>query len=489
MISMTTFTCHALRLAGAGLLALGLAAPVLAKLSDAEIAQLGKTGTPLTPVGATRAGNQAGTIPEWTGGIQTPPAGFKPGEPWVDPYADDKPLFTITAQNYEQYKDNLLPGQIAMFKQYPETFRMHVYPSHRSAAYPDWFVEATKVQAKSVEMCPEYAAKGELCLINVQPGGGVPFPIPKTAEELGWNSMLGAYRGTTVDAMGDGALIDSLGNRTDVIIRAREYWPYQVPADKKPTNEWFTQWGGAFLCDSWQIEQPPRSSGLVFGGCMYAQNTDFQVYLYIPGQRRVRKAPEIGFHDSPSFGSDGQRTVSSRWMWWFGGKEPRHSYSMQKGKELFIPYNAFKIVDPNLTFNDIYGKKHINQDLIRYELHRVWVMDSQLKPGFRHLYKRHVAYFDEDTWMGVAYEAYDAKDRLWRVGEQYNLNLYDKRMVRIMGDSQIDLVNGRYTTYPYWHVQAGKASGFGMPKFETTDETSVDLTIFTPQGLRKFGTR
>jgi hypothetical protein len=142
-----------------------------------------------------------------------------------------------------------------------------------------------------------------------------------------------------------------------------------------------------------------------------------------------------------------------------------------------------------LTYDDIYGKKHINQDILRYELHRVWVIDSQLKPGFRHLYKRHVAYFDEDTWMGVAYEAYDAKDRLWRVGEQYNLNLYDKRIVRIMGDSQIDLINGRYTTFPYWHVQAGEASGFGMPKFETTDEVSVDLSVYTPQGLRKFGTR
>ena len=486
---MTQFKHHALRLTGAGLLSLGVAGAALAKLTDEEIAQLGVTGTPLTPVGATRAGNDAGTIPEWTGGIQAPPANFEPGGTWVDPYPDDQPLFTITAQNYEQYQDNLLPGQIAMFKQFPDTFRMHVYPTRRSASYPDWFVENTKVQAKSIEMCPEYAQKSELCLVNVQAGGGVPFPIPQSAEELGWNSLLGHYVGTTVDAMGNGALIDSLGNRTDVIIRAREYWPYQVPADKMAANEWFTQWGGALLCDSWQIEQPPRSSGLVFGGCNYAQNVDFQVYLYIPGQRRVRKAPEIGFHDSPSFGSDGQRTVASRWMWWFGGKEPRHTYSMEKGKEFFVPYNSYKIAGADLTFDDIYGKKHINQDLLRYELHRVWVLDSQLKPGFRHLYKRHVAYFDEDTWMGVAYEAYDAKDRLWRVGEQYNLNLYDKRIMRPMGDSQIDLINGRYTTFPYWQVQTGRESGFGMPKFETTDEVTVDLSIYTPQGLRKFGTR
>ena len=237
---MTQFKHHALRLTSAGLLSLGVAGAALAKLTDEEIAQLGVTGTPLTPVGATRAGNDAGTIPEWTGGIQAPPANFEPGGTWVDPYPDDQPLFTITAQNYEQYQDNLLPGQIAMFKQFPDTFRMHVYPTRRSASYPDWFVENTKVQAKSIEICPQYAEKNELCLINVQPGGGVPFPIPKTAEELGWNTYLGNYRGTTMDAMGNGALIDSLGNRTDVIIRSREYWPYQVPAADKPSNEWFT---------------------------------------------------------------------------------------------------------------------------------------------------------------------------------------------------------------------------------------------------------
>lgn len=486
---MTLLKHRALRIAGAGLLGLTVVGTAWGKLTDEEIAQLGTTGTPLTPVGATRAGNAAGTIPEWTGGIQSLPAGFQPGGTWVDPYPDDKPLFTITAQNYEQYKENLTPGQVAMFQQYPDSFRMHVYPTRRSASYPDWFVESTKTQAKNIEICPQYAERNELCLKNMQPGGGVAFPIPKIAEEIGWNSLISQYRGTTIDAMANGALVDSLGNRTDVILRSREYWPYQAPADKKSTNEWFTQWGGAILCDSWQIQQPPRSSGLVFGGCNYAENVDFQVYLYIPGQRRVRKAPEIGFHDSPSFGSDGQRTVASRWMWWFGGKEPRHSYKFEKGKELFVSYNSYKTADPNLKWEDIYGKKHVNQDLIRYELHRVWVLDSELKPGFRHLYKRHVAYFDEDSWWGVASEAYDAKDRLWRVAEQYNVNLYDKRMIRPMGDVQIDLVNGRYSTFPYWSVQAGKMTGFGMPKFETTDESTADLSIYTPQGLRKFGTR
>ena len=467
-----------------------VAVPVQGALTDEELAQLGVEGTPLTPVGATRAGNADGSIPPWDGGLVATPPGIQIGDGWPDPFADDQPLFTITAANAEQYRDKLTAGQLAMFAQYPESFRMHVYPTRRTAAFPQWFYDATKVQAKTIEICPEYDTEGKICLVNVYQGGGTPFPIPKNAEEVGWNSLLGHYSGHTMNAMSNGALIDSLGNRTDVIMQSREYWPWNETAEALPDNEWFRRDGGALLCDSWQILQPPRSSGLVFGGCNYNELVDFQVYLYIPGQRRVRKAPEIGFHDSPSFGSDGQRTVSSRWMWWFGGTEVRHDFEMQKGLEKFVSYNSYKIAEGTTSFDDIFGEKHVNQDLLRYELHRVWMIDSRLKQGYRHLYKRHTAYFDEDSWMGVAYEAYDAKDRLWRMGEQYNIQIYDKQMMRPMGDSQIDLINGRYTTFPYWHVAAGQATGFGPPRFSTRAEAqALDMSIFTPQGLRKFGTR
>ena len=50
-------------------LCLGSLSVVNARVSPEEVAQLGLSGTPLTPVGAIRAGNAEGTIPEWTGGI------------------------------------------------------------------------------------------------------------------------------------------------------------------------------------------------------------------------------------------------------------------------------------------------------------------------------------------------------------------------------------------------------------------------------------
>ena len=64
---------------------------------------------------------------------------------------DDQPLFTITAANFEQYKDNLSPGQIALLKRYPDTFRMPVYESRRTAAYPDELYAAFKQDALTAE--------------------------------------------------------------------------------------------------------------------------------------------------------------------------------------------------------------------------------------------------------------------------------------------------------------------------------------------------
>jgi hypothetical protein len=92
----------------------------LAAVSAEEAARLGTT---LTPIGAEKAGNADGSIPAWTGGQTTAVPGFVPGGHYPDPYADDRPLFTITAANAQQYRDKLSPGQLALLQRYP-TWKM-----------------------------------------------------------------------------------------------------------------------------------------------------------------------------------------------------------------------------------------------------------------------------------------------------------------------------------------------------------------------------
>ena len=96
----------------------------------------------LTPLGGEKAGNADGTIPAWDGGITKPPAGYTPGRHYVDPFAADKPLFTITQQNAGQYAAQLSEGHKAMLKTYP-SFKMNVYPTRRSASAPQRIYDAT----------------------------------------------------------------------------------------------------------------------------------------------------------------------------------------------------------------------------------------------------------------------------------------------------------------------------------------------------------
>ena len=70
-----------------------LASSVMAAVSPEEAAKL---GTSLTPLGAEKAGNAAGTIPAWTGGLATDAASLKNGH-LTNPFKDEQPKFVITA--------------------------------------------------------------------------------------------------------------------------------------------------------------------------------------------------------------------------------------------------------------------------------------------------------------------------------------------------------------------------------------------------------
>jgi hypothetical protein len=79
------------------------ALPALAAVSSNEACRLGQD---LTPFGSVKAGNEAGTIPPWTGGLTSDdaPSGYKgSGQHHINPFPDDEVLFTINANNAEQY--------------------------------------------------------------------------------------------------------------------------------------------------------------------------------------------------------------------------------------------------------------------------------------------------------------------------------------------------------------------------------------------------
>ena len=122
-----------------------LASPfVHAAVSADEVAKL---KTDLTPFGAEKAGNKDGSIPAWAGGYTTPIAGDKVGGRRGDPFSGEKPLFSITAKNADQYADKLTDGVKAMLKKYPDSYRLDVYKTQRTAAAPQWVYDNTAKNA------------------------------------------------------------------------------------------------------------------------------------------------------------------------------------------------------------------------------------------------------------------------------------------------------------------------------------------------------
>jgi hypothetical protein len=98
----------------------------------------------------------------------------------------------------------------------------------------------------------------------------------------------------------------------------------------------------------------------------------------------------------------------------FNGSPERYDWKLVGKKELLVPYHAFRVNDPSLKYKDLLTPDTFNPDVMRYELHRVWVIEATLKKGLRHIYGRRMIYVDEDTWHAVWADNYDMRGQLWR---------------------------------------------------------------------------
>jgi hypothetical protein len=424
MIKKTLLPCLSM-LAG-----MMIGGPAAAAVSAAEAAKL---GAELTPMGAEKAGNADGSIPAWDGGLssaaQAGNPGFKPGQHYADPYASDKPLYTVTAANMGQYANKLTEGHKQLLETYKNSFKMIVYPTHRSAAYPQRIYDATRRIAATAEL----AAGGNGV---VKAGEGIPFPIPKTGVEIFWNHVL-RYRGDVIVRNIGQAPVTASGSYTMVKFRDETMVAYSLAGAKSEnlnnTIAYFIQ----------ETVAPARLAGEV----LLVQETldqsieNRRAWVYNPGQRRVRRAPNVAF-DNPGTNSDNLRTSDQFDM--YNGSPERYDWTLVGKKELLVPYNSYKLDSDTLKYTDILKKNHINSDLARYELHRVWVVDSKLKPGKSHLYSRRTLYVDEDSWQILAVDCYDSRGRLYRVQEGHVINFYEVPALWTVIETVDDVSNGRY---------------------------------------------
>jgi len=442
--------------ASAAILSAGVAQ---ASTTPAKAAQLGTT---LTPMGSEKAGNAAGTIPAWDGGITRAPAGYRAGGNHSDPFAADTVSFQITPANFQQYAANLGAGQKAMFGKY-KTFRMDVYPTRRSASFPQRTYEFTKRNATACKLI----ADGE----GIQNcAEGFPFPIPNNAYEAIWNHKL-KYKGLSVRSYSNQAAVTAGGSFTLVRLQEEILGLYYKPGN---TSESINN---ALLYFKQDVLGPPRLAGgvLLVHETLNAKAAPRQAWVYNPGQRRVRRAPNVAY-DNPGTASDGLRTNDMTDM--FNGAMDRFSWTLVGKKEMYIPYNDYK-ADSRLTkVSSLIRPGHINPDYIRYELHRVWVLEAKLKPGQRHINSRRTMYLDEDSWQIVGIDHYDGQGSLWRYSEALPINYYEVPTLWTTLETHHDLKSGRYIS--------GLLDNQDKPRDFSFQSTPSD---YSPQNLRDSGIR
>jgi len=400
MISMTYRT----RLLAAGLI-LASSGSALAAVSAQEAAKLGKE---LTPIGAEPGGNAAGTIPAWTPLKQKGAASLK-GEYTSDPKIDaEKPLFTITKANMAKYADQLTAGHKQLLRTY-DSYKMNVYPSHRQVAWPDFIYKATAENATKCNLLG--VDNPDNC------GLGFPFPLPKSGAEVIWNHKL-KYRGEGATRYNNQMIVQPDGGYQFTAIQEDVNFYY---ANKdKPVP--LTKDAGLFIKYFSKIQGPPRLAGtmILVHERAGAGSEGRQAWLYAPALKRIRRAPTVCC-DNPAEGTDGHQFYDQIDM--FNGILDRYTWKIVGKKEMYIPSNSNKIAGPTVKYKDLAAPKHLNQDLPRYELHRVWIVEAEVRPGTSHTFRKRRFYVDEDGWQIVAVDAYDANLGLYQFQEGHMVAL------------------------------------------------------------------
>ncbi|GAB3099600.1 DUF1329 domain-containing protein [Aestuariicella hydrocarbonica] len=396
----------------AGLVGWTAAACAEVLVRDWPRATLDELGGPdFTPLGAERAGNADGSIPAWEGGLTRPPANYQSGRQERDPWPQDPILHTVTADNVGQYVDLLSPGQRALLKAYPATWRVPVYRSRRSAAFPEWVYQGVLANARRFAEAGAEATYEQARISS-------PFPIPRRGEEVMWNHNL-RWRGLRIQRPLARAAVTPLGRFTLIVGDEDIGIPYAAPQQSRFSKEY----PNVLLAIKSKFTGP---SLLANDASLVLEPIDHRVskrkaWSYLESLRRVVRQPFLAYHQ-PALNSDALRTVDDYEL--FNGGTDRFEWQLLGKREMLIPYNAYRLHSDQLAPEDIIRRGHINPAHTRYERHRVWVVEGRLKADKQHVYSRRVFYLDEDSWQVVVSESYDLEGQLWRVAEAHIVNFY-----------------------------------------------------------------
>ncbi|PWR18076.1 DUF1329 domain-containing protein [Zavarzinia compransoris] len=427
-----------------------------------------RLGADLTPMGAIKAGNADGSIPAWSGGITVPPAGYRKGGPLADPFAGEKPVATVTGANLAAYEALLPAGQVAMLKRFP-TYRVEVYPSHRSCSATPAVYDGTKRNATQARLTANGKGLADGTL-------GIPFPMAANGLEMFWNHRLRPRGGFMFRRFFALAAVSSTGDYRLTKLRDEGVNHLMGPGRRAPGDvTGLAGLGNIWITYMAVTTAPARLSGQI---TLVYDNIDDdvgprQAWQYNPGTRRVLRAPELAF-DAPGTNADGLATIDQFDM--MNGSPERYDFKHLGDREAIIGYNAYQA--KLMPYKELLTKGHINPAALRYEKHRVHVVEASLKEGARHIYARRTFFQDEDSWGFVAATLYDTRGNLWRFQEAPVVNAYDVPFCGPALEISHDLQADRYLASQMTNEEK-------MPDWDA----KLNPDDFTPDALRALGTR
>lgn len=435
------------------LLLAAMAAQAQAKVDEAQAARLGQS---LTPLGAERAGNAAGTIPAWTGGV-TPPAAYQPGMHHPDPFAGDAMLYRVDQSNLSDHAAQLPDGLRALLERNP-SYYLRVFPTRRSAAAPERIYEATRQNATTTELI----ANGN----GIQgAAAGIPFPIPQSGLEVIWNHIL-HYKGDQNHIINSQAVV--IGGKPKYITRDRHIlYVYN--------HEGITQQDldNTLLYYKYRVTAPSKLSGtaLVVEDTLDQVLSTRKAWRYSPDDRRVRRLPSLAY-DSPQPDTSGLATADVVDV--FNGAPDRYEWSLVEKREMLVPYNSYAVHQKGIPYEQIVQAETLNPELLRYELHRVWVVDATLRASFDHPYQKRRFYIDEDSWQILAVDLYDDSGALIGLQESHPISYYELPMFNSTLETLYDFKGGNYFVD-------------GLDNNEPMYDFNIKLTPrdFSPSALRR----
>lgn len=418
------------RLAGGLSGGLGAGAMLLPGGASAQVAT--------TYSGAIRAGNADGSIPEYTGGLTRPPAGYSAAKGYVDPFPEDKPLMTISAANAGQFKELLTEGSLALLAR-NDQFRMPVYTSRRTAALPE--------SARAT----------------------VRFPSPKTGEEAMAN-FLHRYAGGGYEREYSWFPVRANGSSYRV-----GYYDRVVYAENMTPPQ--TDTGLQFAFTS-RYTAPGALAGTLY--LVHEFKDPIQnpraAWVYNAGQRRVRRAPDLAY-DNVADGTEGMRVTDQYFA--FNGALDRYDWKLIGRQEKIVAYNTYRVASKSLKYADVLGKGTVNAEHMRYERHRVWIVEATLKSNSKHIYGKRVFLLDEDSWMILQEDCYDTRGTIWRVGIHGFIQIYDHGVPWYSVQAWHDLNNGN-VLISHLDNEISRPIAFGV---------KAPWADFQADALRRLGTR